>query len=294
MKKISGTMIPVAILFGTMVSICGQAAGEPPTAMVKYYEPEKIREAVPREPIPAEVRAQFLRPGELLAIQDKFAVAFQPVGTLEWHGRQNPIGCDSIKAERLCMETAQRIGGVVMPPIYFAADAYRDTGNGYGLGMDPVAGFQLPGSFYQIETELLKRFMLNACRNYLARGFRMVVIVSGHNPGLQQNLFDEICYMLKTPEGKEPVFFTMEYTAIEKGNPRRSGDHAGGYETSMMLHFHPDRVNSKANEGQKDPNLAISTNFPVEQATAEEGRIRLNLQVEGLSMLVRERYRRLP
>lgn len=50
-----------------------------------------------------------------------------------------------------------------MPPMYFSSDACRDCGMGYGLGMDPAAGFQLPGSFYQIDTELLKKFMLNAC-----------------------------------------------------------------------------------------------------------------------------------
>ena len=45
-----------------------------------------------------------------------------------------------------------------MPPIFFAADAYRDCGKGYGLGMDPVAGFLLPGSFYRIASEALRPF----------------------------------------------------------------------------------------------------------------------------------------
>ena len=259
--------------------------------MRKTYEPDRAKQEIPQEAIPQEVRAQFLRPGELLAIQEKFPVAFQPVGTLEWHGRQNPIGCDAIKAERLSIETARRIGGVVMPAVYFAADAYRDTGKGYGLGMDTEAGFQLPGSFYQIDTDLLKRFMLNACRNYLARGFKLVVMVSGHNPPIQQNLFDEICYLLKTPQGKEPVFFTMEYATIEQGHPKRSSDHAGGYETSMMLYLNGDRVNMKANDGQKEPDLAIYPEFPVNEATAGEGELRFGLQVAGLSKLVLERLR---
>jgi creatinine amidohydrolase len=284
---------PLLLLLLPLVYDGPQTAEAQRKPMNKFYEPERVKQAVPQEPIPREVRIQFLRPGELLSIQEKFPVAFQPVGTLEWHGRQNPLGCDAIKAERLCIETAQKIGGVVMPAVYFAADAYRDVGKGYGLGMDPEAGFQLPGSFYPIDTDLLKQFMLNACRNYLARGFKLVVIVSGHNPPIQQNLFDEICYQLKTSEGKEPVFFTMENTAIEEGNPRRSGDHAGGYETSMMLFLNGDRVNRKANDGQKEPDLAIYNEFPVNQATAEEGRIRFNLQVEGLAKLVRERLFRL-
>ena len=101
--------------------------------MKKYYQPEKVAEMIPREPIPDEVRALYLRPGELLSIQDKCPIAFQPLGTLEWHGRHNPIGCDSIKAEQLCIETAKRLGGVVMPAIHFSNDAYRNIGKGQGM-----------------------------------------------------------------------------------------------------------------------------------------------------------------
>ncbi len=279
-------LVVVLVGFSCLGVGIAQKAGEP---MKKEYQPAVVKSAVPLEPIPSEVRAQFLRPGELLAIQEKFPVAFQPVGTLEWHGRQNPIGCDAIKAERLCVETAKRVGGVVMPPIYFSVDAFRDVGKGYGLGMDPEAGFQLPGSFYQMEVQQFRDLIRNAAHNYLARGFRLVVIVSGHNPPIQQNTLDEVCYLMKTPDGQEPVFVTMEYTTIQPGNSRRSSDHAGGYETSMMLYLNGDRVNLKANEGQAVPKLAVYEAFPIEQATTEEGRIRFDLQVEGLIRLTTER-----
>ena len=45
--------------------------------MKKYYEPEKVKTLVPIEPIPDEVRMQYLRPGELLHILDTFPVAYQ-------------------------------------------------------------------------------------------------------------------------------------------------------------------------------------------------------------------------
>jgi creatinine amidohydrolase len=135
--------------------------------------------------------------------------------------------------------------------------------------------------------------MLNACRNYLNRGFKLVVIVSGHNPQIQQNAMDEVCYLMRTPEGKEPAFFTMEYTPIEEGNPRRRSDHAGGYETSMMLYLNGDRVNIKANDGQKERRLALGEEYPFEEATADEGKIRFDLQVEGLIRLTKEKLRNL-
>ena len=257
--------------------------------MKKHYEPEVVARHVPREPVPKEVRAAYLRPGELLAVQDAFPVAFQPLGTLEWHGRQNPIGCDAIKAERLCIAAAEKCGGVVMPPMFFSADAYRDIGHGYGLGMDAAAGFRLPGSFYQIDDDLLKRHMENACRNYLSRGFRLVIIVSGHNPMLQQNLMDEVCYRMKTEDGREPVCFTMEYTVIEKGHEKRRSDHAGFYETGMMQFLAGGRVNMAANAGQEIPYLAMTQTPPVEGASAEEGRICFELQTEGLARLAGEK-----
>ena len=255
--------------------------------MKKYYEPERAKMETGLEPVPEEVRAAYLRPGELLSIQETFPVAFQPIGTLEWHGRQNPIGCDAIKAEMLCIETAKITGGAVMPTIYFSTDAYRDTGCGVGLGMDPVAGFQLPGSFYKIENETLKSLVKQACINYLSRGFKLVVLVSGHNPFIQENLLNELCYELKTDEGKEPVFFTMEYQVLEPDNPRRHSDHAGHYETSMMLYLNPSRVNISANDNKERPNLAVDTRRPVVESTAEEGEICFIMQVEGLAKKVK-------
>jgi creatinine amidohydrolase len=257
--------------------------------MKKYYQPEKVKQMVPVEPIPDEVRMQYLRPGELLHILDTFPVAYQPIGTIEWHGRQNPLGCDAIKAEALCVEAAKKTGGAVMPPVFFATDAFRDLGHGMGLGMDAAAGFQLPGSFYKMPNELLKDFLKAACENYLARGFKLVIIVSGHNAVAQQYLLDELCYEMKSAEGFEPVCFTMEYAVLEKNDPKRHSDHAGFYETSMMMHLTEGRVNPRANEGCEAPELAVNTGRPLAEASAAEGEQYFRLQVEGLVKFARDK-----
>ena len=261
--------------------------------MKKFYEPEKVKRMVPLEPIPDEVRIQYLRPGELLHILEKFPVAYQPIGTVEWHGRQNPLGCDAIKAEALCIAAAKNTGGTVMPPVYFATDAYRDLGNGMGCGMDATAGFQLPGSFYKMPNPLLKDFLKAACGNYLARGFKLVIIVSGHNAVAQQHLLDELCYEMKAAEGSEPVCFTMEYAVLEKDDPRRHSDHAGFYETSMMMLLAEERVNPRANDNCESPELAVNTRQPLADASAAEGEAYFRLQVEGLTKFARGRLERL-
>jgi len=212
------------------------------------------------------------------------------VGTLEWHGRHNPLGCDCIKARELCIAAAKVTGGVVMPPIYFSTDGYKDVGMGMGLGMDAFAGSMLPGSYYKADNELLRDLMLNACRNYLHRGFRLVAIVSGHNPRAQQYLMDEVCYIMKTDEGREPVCFTMEYMVLDEDDPRRYTDHAGYYETCMMLSLAPAYVNRNANDGCLLPDLAVMTGRPVSEASKAEGDLCLALQTQGLIRFVRQKY----
>ena len=261
--------------------------------MKKTYDIELVNTNVPREDAQGETRCEYLRPGQLLRLLDEFPVAYQPIGTLEWHGRHNPLGCDSIKVRELCLATSKVTGGVVMPTLYFSTDGYRNVGNGMGLGMDSNAGMMLPGSFYKVDNELLKNLMLNACKNYLERGFKLVVIVSGHNPRAQQYLMDEVCYLMKTDEGKEPVCFTMEYMVLREDDPRRHTDHAGYYETSMMLHLAPESVNLNANDSCPIENLGVMTDRPIKEATKGEGELRFALQVEGLVKFVKEKYEHL-
>ena len=45
-------------------------------------------------------------------------VAYIPAGSLEWHGVQNPLGTDGLKAHTICCEAALRYGGVVLPPFF--------------------------------------------------------------------------------------------------------------------------------------------------------------------------------
>ncbi|SEN87468.1 creatininase family protein [Paenibacillus sp. OV219] len=212
---------------------------------------------------------------------------------LEWHGRHNPLGVDSLKAEQLCLAAAKQTGGVVMPAIHFAADAYWDAGFGIGYGMDATAGYALPGSFYSIDTQLFAALLENACRNYLSRGFRLVVLISGHNPSIQQNTIDEVCYRCKRDDGAEPVCFSMDYLLMEQGDPLRTSDHAAAIETSMMLYLHGERVNMAANEGHDREHLGVGGERPYSAATAAEGELRYKRQVTGLVRFAQERYARL-
>ena len=252
--------------------------------MKKAYDSERIAGCIPCEPLDGERRVAYLRPGQLLTALNECPVAYVPLGTLEWHGRHNPLGCDMIKAESVCAAAARQSGGVVTPPLFLSSDVHRDKGSGLGLGMDATAGFVLPGSFYYTPPALFQEILTTVCENLLSRGVRLVVIVSGHNPTIQRNLVEDVCYRFMTPDGLEPVIMRMEYDAADDPSLQleRVSDHAAGYETSMMLHL-TDRVRMNANDGLTPRDLGVSGEIPFDEATAAFGGRCFESEVRGLA-----------
>jgi creatinine amidohydrolase len=65
----------------------------------------------------SEVRYLYLRPAEVVRRRKELALAWLPLGVIEWHGLHNPLGVDVVKTEAALVEMARRIGGLVMPPL---------------------------------------------------------------------------------------------------------------------------------------------------------------------------------
>ena len=57
-------------------------------------------------PVNKEHRFERLRPNEIWSRIEEFPCVFVPSGPLEWHGLQNPIGLDAVKAQALCLRAA--------------------------------------------------------------------------------------------------------------------------------------------------------------------------------------------
>ena len=62
-----------------------------------------------------EVRYELLRPEQAVRRRKACPLAYLPLGGIEWHGVQNPLGLDGLKAHELCVRAAKRGGGVVFP-----------------------------------------------------------------------------------------------------------------------------------------------------------------------------------
>lgn len=117
---------------------------------------------------------QNLTPTTLDEAIERMPLAWVPVGQLEWHGEQNPLGCDIIRGEAICLRSAEKAGGVVLPPLYTTApgfSAYRGT-----ICFSP---------------RLVKSLVAELLRELEKCGFRAALFVLGHGGPAQVEAFTE-------------------------------------------------------------------------------------------------------
>lgn len=178
-----------------------------------------------------EVRYELLRPAQVKAIREKAPIAYVPAGSLEWHGLQNPLGTDSLKAHGICCEAALRTGGIVLPPYYqgLLNSPWGPEGwDGYTLSFN--------------EPDTFEAAMLGIVRALVYGQWKVIVGVTGHDVDPQRDAMgraieagtadtDATGFAIKEGElhtADEDLSYTM--------------DHAGAWETSCMMHLHGDTV----------------------------------------------------
>ena len=182
-----------------------------------------------------------------LEFQERLAacpVAYLPLGTLEWHGPQLPLGTDLLEGHALFTLAAKQFGGIVMPGLFVGPDRHvRKDGVDY-YGMDVYIDVarspayyplqQLPGSAYRIPDDLFDRLLESIISQLARAGFR-VVVGYGHTPSndrflaLADRMWDLYRVRLIMPDsGSE------DYAYIE--------DHGSKSETSNIMYFYPELV----------------------------------------------------
>ena len=142
-----------------------------------------------------EVRFEWMRPHQVRECRQKADVAFLPLGSLEWHGIQNPLGTDALKAHHICCAAARKLGGgAVFPPLIWGlpkdsfytgiADGVIDkAAEAFGTEVERVRGFAEHGGLDLQEQWLSYQRLVRMCLEQIAAfGFRSIYICSGHNP----------------------------------------------------------------------------------------------------------------
>lgn len=202
-----------------------------------------------------EVRIEHLRPGQIEDAQKKRPVLFMPLGTVEWHGRQNVVGLDTLKAYELCIQAAKKAGGLVMPPLY----------GGMGGLEEPFTFIVEPEhSFYSL---ILRPWLERQCSEAIRHGFKAVIMLTGHYGASQQIIVRETAVRMSRVLNC-PVLGTPEYfLALDE---KYTGDHAAFFETSLMMHLYPESVD--LDQLGDPPHQGVHGRDPKAYANAKDGK----------------------
>ena len=170
-----------------------------------------------------------LRPREIEAIKAVAPIAYVPWGALEWHSQHAPIGLDSVKAEGICRELAQRTGGVVLPPIPMGVNTIKPF-KGFPHTIDISAG---------LATRVAEEF----CLQLADEGFKVVILFTGHYPPEQIDALQAGAD--RAAEAAPSTHFEVWADLHFLGDAFKA-DHAGATETAFQMYFVPGSVDLSA------------------------------------------------
>jgi creatinine amidohydrolase len=173
-------------------------------------------------------------------VREERAPVFLPVGATEQHGPHLPLGTDALLAAAVARGVAQRVHGIVAPPL------------AYGFKSQPKCG---GGQHFVGTTSLDAQTLIGAVRDtvreFARHGARRLVVVNGHYEN-QWFLIEGIDLAMREVQGSGISIMRMEYwdfltaptlaKVFPDGFPGYALEHAAVIETSIMLHYHPDLV----------------------------------------------------
>jgi creatinine amidohydrolase len=178
-----------------------------------------------------ECRYEYLYGEELFDLIQKCPLAWVPMGILEKHGGHLPWGLDGLKAHAICLELAQKIGGVVLPASHLSGihgDRKDETEETF------LRRRAKAGDFLYAEA-LFRHFLEQTFHSLVNIGFEVIVAYTGHYPNIQTQILRDVAEGF-TKLGRANVIPFWEPLACGEG------DHAGKWETAIYLALKPDEV----------------------------------------------------
>lgn len=212
-----------------------------------------------------KVRYSEMFPDEYMEAFRANPIAYLAIGSLEWHGHHNVLGLDTLKAQKILELVAQRTGGIVFPPLYLGCDAYPD------LPFDKYPNKEY--DCYHLDADLLQKVITSYVKRMIHSGFKTIYILAGHYPNskIAQSAIAEI----DNNDVRMIVHIEPDLVSGE------DGDHAGKWETSLMLDLLPELVDLSRMEGQTDRLLGVFGTDPNE-STKEYGQEMVEKIVAGI------------
>lgn len=244
-----------------------------------------------------EVRYERLRPEQIAAKRQACPVAYLPIGTIEWHGEHNPVGLDTLKIDKLLVKCAEKTGGLVFPPLYYGenreqalmeANAADRTEIAEKMGLSGE-NFN-PGYMVEsvsIQNRNYQSLLIHIFHKIKSLGFKVLVIGAGHYPLLDHA---RSAAALFHQEQKKPRMITWAMTGYElvKGKFEPCGDHAGKWETSLLMYLDPGMQDVSVLQKSTNKKPIGASDNGIEDSNAEFGKKAVDAIVNAVDLRVLE------
>jgi creatinine amidohydrolase len=174
--------------------------------------------------LPMTRQIEHLRPHQITAALAERSLIYLPLGTIEWHCHHLPVGLDALTAHGLCLNAAEKTGGLVWPVLYYG------TGGGHG---DFPWTVMMPTA---TEIDGLLTFTLRRLSDI---GVAQAVLFTGHFADEQLAMIDRIATHWNAT-GRSPYVRALSVSQAQiAGFPP---DHAGLFETTLLQGISPGLV----------------------------------------------------
>ena len=175
------------------------------------------------------MKYEELRPAQINKIIESCPIAYLVWGSHEWHGVHNPVGLDTLKAYYMTLELCKETGGVVLPPVY--------------CGYQTMKVWQGFGHTFEFSKNLVRQYLYEHLENLYEEGFRVLVVVMGHYGGKHVEAIRAGVADFTEKHDYPGVLAITDYEPASWIEVK-GGDHAGRNETSLMMHFRPELVDT--------------------------------------------------
>jgi len=240
-----------------------------------------------------EVRYAMLRPAQVVERRKLRPVAYVPIGTIEWHGPQNPLGADTLQAEGLAQLCARRGGGLVFPPLWYGESRSESLMEANAADRDRIAAamelhpqnfdpdrqpFSPTGQVLQYQW-----LLLHVLAEVESLGFALGVLVAGHYPLVDHARAAVLLFNKRRHSTYHGMlaWACVDYLFLEDRYPE-AGDHAAGWETSHLMALHPQAVDLSVLPAKGEPLVGIMGRMQPQDADAAFGRRTLEESAEAV------------
>ena len=191
-----------------------------------------------------------LRHPELDGLLKQNPLAILPMGQIEEHGPHLPLNTDCVIATEVSRGCAGRLGERI-PVILMDVISYGYSGK---------IMTRWPGTM-QVGIDTVRNYLYEVCLSLTGMGFKKIAIVNSH--GHHVAICELAARMLADSAGTAPAVVmplsiaSGQLSSILKGGAAASC-HAGELETSLILYFKPDLVDT----GTVRRNLVVDRGIP--------------------------------